>query len=147
VSELPRKASLSRERGSDVNRRIFRGVPARKRGLIAAAFYTQQAGFTLDVDYHPALGFRVVQLTPPGSACSIQFGDGLADAPPASTRATYLAVTDIEAARQELTGRMKRPVAMTGRRPMRSETAPAIGEMNIGVARKGSRRTLAETGE
>ena len=71
----------------------------------AAAFYTQQAGFTLDVDYHPARGFRVVQLTPPGSACSIQFGDGLTDVPPGSTRATYLAVTDIEAARQELTGR------------------------------------------
>jgi hypothetical protein len=41
----------------------------------------------------------------------------------------------------------KSPVAMTGRRPMRSETAPAIGEMNIGVAKKGSRRTPAETGE
>ena len=54
----------------------------------AASFYTQQAGFTLDVDYHPASDFRVVQLTPPGSA-----------------RATYLAVTDIEATRRELTGR------------------------------------------
>ena len=42
----------------------------------AAAFYTEQAGFTLDVDYHPAPGFRVVQLTPPGSACSIQIGTG-----------------------------------------------------------------------
>jgi len=71
----------------------------------AAAFYTQQAGFTLDVDYHPAPGFRVVQLTPPGSACSIQIGDGLTDAPPGSARATYLAVTDIEAACHELTTR------------------------------------------
>jgi catechol 2,3-dioxygenase-like lactoylglutathione lyase family enzyme len=71
----------------------------------AAAFYTQQAGFTLDVDYDPARGFRVVQLTPPGSACSIQFGDGLTDAPPGSARSTYLAVTDIEAAHRELTGR------------------------------------------
>ena len=71
----------------------------------AAAFYTQQAGFTLDVDYHPAPGFRVVQLTPPGSACSVQIGTGLTDAPPGSTRATYLAVTDIEAAHRELTGR------------------------------------------
>jgi len=41
----------------------------------------------------------------------------------------------------------KSPVAITGRRPMRSETAPAIGEMNIGVAKKGSSRTPAETGE
>jgi catechol 2,3-dioxygenase-like lactoylglutathione lyase family enzyme len=71
----------------------------------AAAFYTQQAGFALDVDYHPARDFRVVQLTPPGSACSVQIGTGLTDAPPGSARAAYLAVTDIEAAHQELTGR------------------------------------------
>ena len=71
----------------------------------AMAFYTGQAGFTLDVDYHPASDFRVVQLTPPGSACSVQIGTGVTDAPPGSARATYLAVTDIEAARRELTGR------------------------------------------
>jgi predicted enzyme related to lactoylglutathione lyase len=71
----------------------------------ALEFYTHQAGFTLDVDYHPASGFRVVQLTSPGSACSVQIGVGLTDAPPGSARATYLAVTDIEAARRELTGR------------------------------------------
>jgi catechol 2,3-dioxygenase-like lactoylglutathione lyase family enzyme len=71
----------------------------------AAAFYTQQAGFQLDVDYHPAPGFRVVQLTPPGSACSVQIGTGLTDATPGSARATYLVVTDIEAARRELTRR------------------------------------------
>jgi catechol 2,3-dioxygenase-like lactoylglutathione lyase family enzyme len=71
----------------------------------ALAFYTRQAGFTLDVDYHPAAGFRVVQLTPPESACSVQIGTGLTDAPPGSARATYLAVTDIEAAWQELAGR------------------------------------------
>ena len=71
----------------------------------AAAFYTQQAGFILDVDYHPAPGFRVVQLTPPGSACPVQIGLGLTDAAPGSARATYLAVTDIEAARRALTGR------------------------------------------
>ena len=50
----------------------------------AAAFYSQQAGFALDVDYHPAGDFRVVQLTPPGSACSVQFGVGLTDAAPGS---------------------------------------------------------------
>ena len=71
----------------------------------ALAFYTQQAGFALDVDYHPADSFRVVQLTPPGSACSIQIGTGLTDAAPGSVRATCLAVTDIEAARDELTAR------------------------------------------
>ena len=71
----------------------------------ALAFYTQQAGFTLDVDYHPASGFRVVQLTPPGSACSVQIGTGLTDATPGSFRATFLAVTNIEAACRELGGR------------------------------------------
>jgi catechol 2,3-dioxygenase-like lactoylglutathione lyase family enzyme len=71
----------------------------------AAAFYIHQAGFTLDVDYHPTSDFRVVQLTPPGSACSLQIGVGLTDAPPGSARATFLAVTDIEAASRELTGR------------------------------------------
>jgi catechol 2,3-dioxygenase-like lactoylglutathione lyase family enzyme len=45
----------------------------------AAAFYIQRAGFVLDVDYHPTPGFRVVQLTPPGSACSIQIGAGLTE--------------------------------------------------------------------
>jgi catechol 2,3-dioxygenase-like lactoylglutathione lyase family enzyme len=71
----------------------------------ALAFYTQQAGFALDVDYYPAASFRVVQLTPPGSACSVQIGAGLSDAPSGSARATCLAVTDIEAAHHELTRR------------------------------------------
>jgi len=71
----------------------------------ALAFDTRSAGFHLDVDYHPTPGFRIVQLTPPGSACSIQIGLGLTDAPPGSARATYLAVTDIEKAHQDLTGR------------------------------------------
>jgi len=71
----------------------------------AMSFYTKQAGFSLDVDYHPVSGFRVVQLTPPGSACSVQVGTGLTDAAPGSARATFLTVTDIEAARRELTGR------------------------------------------
>ena len=71
----------------------------------ALAFYTEQAGFTLDVDYHPADSFRVAQLTPLGSACSIQIGTGLTDAAAGSARATYLAVADIEIARDELTAR------------------------------------------
>jgi catechol 2,3-dioxygenase-like lactoylglutathione lyase family enzyme len=70
----------------------------------ALAFYTS-LGFTLDVDYHPRDGFRVVQVTPPGSACSIQFGDGLTDAAPGSARANYLVVADLEAAHAELVAR------------------------------------------
>jgi predicted enzyme related to lactoylglutathione lyase len=71
----------------------------------AKAFYTQQVGFTLDIDYYPASGFRVVQLTPDGSACSVQLGTGLTDAAPGTVRNTYLAVAAIEAARAELTAR------------------------------------------
>jgi hypothetical protein len=71
----------------------------------AATFYTTNAGFVMDVDYHPTPDFRVVQLTPPGSACSVQIGVGITDAPPGSARATYLAVNDIETARQHLTER------------------------------------------
>jgi catechol 2,3-dioxygenase-like lactoylglutathione lyase family enzyme len=71
----------------------------------AARFYAGQVGFTLDVDYRPHDGFRVVQLTPPGSACSIQFGTGLTDAAPGSARAGYLVVHDLEAAHRELSAR------------------------------------------
>ena len=71
----------------------------------AVRFYTERAGFALDVDYRPNSTFRVVQLTPPGSSCSVQLGVGLTDAAPGSARTTVLVVTDIEAARRELTGR------------------------------------------
>lgn len=62
-------------------------------------FYVDQVGFRLDVDYSPNDAFRVVQLTPPGSGCSIQFGKGLTDAPVGSVRNVYLVVTDIQAVR------------------------------------------------
>jgi catechol 2,3-dioxygenase-like lactoylglutathione lyase family enzyme len=71
----------------------------------ALAFYIEQAGFHLDVDYHPTASFRVVQLTPPGSRCSIQIGVGLTDAVPGSARGNYLAVADLEEARSELVDR------------------------------------------
>lgn len=68
----------------------------------ALRFYVDQVGFTLDVDYSPNDAFRVVQLTPPGSSCSIQIGKGLTDASPGSLRNAYLVVTDLEAARKHL---------------------------------------------
>jgi len=68
----------------------------------ALRFYVEQVGFTLDVDYAPTDSFRVVQLTPPGSRCSIQFGRGLTDAPAGSIRNVYLVVDDLEAARSRL---------------------------------------------
>jgi len=70
----------------------------------AVAFYVDQVGFGLDVDYKPNEAFRVVQLTPPGSACSIQIGIGLTTAPPGSLQNVYLVVTDIEVARDRLLG-------------------------------------------
>jgi catechol 2,3-dioxygenase-like lactoylglutathione lyase family enzyme len=68
-------------------------------------FYRDQVGFDLDVDYAPAPGFRVIQLTPQGAGTSIQFGVGLTDAPPGSVQGLYLVVSDIEGGRSELTGR------------------------------------------
>ena len=68
----------------------------------AVRFYVDQVGFTLDVDYAPNDAFRVVQLTPPGSSCSIQIGKGLTDAPAGSLRNAYLVVTDLEAVRNGL---------------------------------------------
>ena len=68
----------------------------------ALRFYVDQVGFALDVDYSPHDTFRVVQLTPPGSNCSIQIGKGLTDAPVGSLRNIYLVVADLEAARSRL---------------------------------------------
>jgi catechol 2,3-dioxygenase-like lactoylglutathione lyase family enzyme len=71
----------------------------------AKAFYSQQLGFNVDVDHHPSDQFRVVQLTPPGSACSISIGIGITDAAPGSVRGLHLVVNDIEAARATLVAR------------------------------------------
>jgi catechol 2,3-dioxygenase-like lactoylglutathione lyase family enzyme len=68
----------------------------------ALHFYVDQLGFALDVDYAPNDAFRVVQLTPPGSSCSIQIGKGLTDAPAGSLRNLYLVVTDLKAVRSHL---------------------------------------------
>jgi catechol 2,3-dioxygenase-like lactoylglutathione lyase family enzyme len=71
----------------------------------AIAFYTEKAGFHLDVDVTVREGLRFVQLTPPGSACSICIGVGFIDMAPGSLRNLQLVVTDIEEARAELAGR------------------------------------------
>jgi len=71
----------------------------------AKAFYTEKAGFHLDVDHRAGENFRVVQMTPPGSACSITVGTGITDAAPGSLRGLHLVVTDIVAARAELVER------------------------------------------
>ncbi len=67
----------------------------------AKRFY-EGLGWRLDADVAHGDDFRLVQLTPPGSACSIQFGTGLTSAPPGSSQSLYLAVADIESAREQL---------------------------------------------
>jgi predicted enzyme related to lactoylglutathione lyase len=73
----------------------------------AKAFYADQLGFHVDVDVRPADGVRVVQLTPPGSACSIGIGTGVPayEGTPGSVRGLHLVVDDIERARAELVAR------------------------------------------
>ena len=71
----------------------------------AKAFYTERMGFGLDVDHRAGDDFRVVQMTPPGSQCSISVGTGLTTSEPGSARGMHLVVTDIAAAREELVGR------------------------------------------
>ena len=68
----------------------------------AKAFY-RAMGWREDADLPLGDDYRVVQLTPPGSACSVIFGTGVTDAPPGSARGLHLIVADIEAARAELT--------------------------------------------
>src|SRR5688500_18746465 len=70
----------------------------------AKAFY-EQAGFHCDGDHGDGVAFRVVQLTPPGSACSIAVGKGITPAAPGSAQGLHLVVQDIEVAHAELKGR------------------------------------------
>jgi predicted enzyme related to lactoylglutathione lyase len=71
----------------------------------AKAFYVDQAGFNADHDHTVSEEIRFVQLTPPGSACSISLGKGLVDTPPGSVQGLQLVVADIEQAHAELSGR------------------------------------------
>ena len=71
----------------------------------AKAFYVDQAGFNADHDHTVSEDVRFVQLTPPGSACSIALGLGITDALPGSVKGLQLVVSDIKQARAELAGR------------------------------------------
>jgi len=66
------------------------------------AFYVDRLGFTLDTDHSAGDHFRVIQVTPPGSACSIVFGKGIGDGEPGSVKGNHLVVDDIEAAQSFL---------------------------------------------
>jgi predicted enzyme related to lactoylglutathione lyase len=71
----------------------------------AKAFYSEKVGFNADVDRQVSDELRFVQLTPPGSACSIAIGTGLVDTAPGSAKGLQMVVSDVEAARAELVGR------------------------------------------
>jgi catechol 2,3-dioxygenase-like lactoylglutathione lyase family enzyme len=71
----------------------------------AKAFYTDRIGFNADHDHRVTDELRFVQLTPPGSACSIALGTGITDAAPGSVRGLQLVVPDVVQARAELEGR------------------------------------------
>lgn len=72
---------------------------------VAKAFYTEQVGFEFDHDIRPAEGMRIVQMTPPGSSCSVVIGDGVPMGEPGSMRGPQLVVEDIDAAREAPAGR------------------------------------------
>ena len=68
----------------------------------AKAFYVDQVGFNADHDHKVHDGLRFVQLTPPGSACSIVLGTGITEMPPGSQKGVQVVVADVEAARRQL---------------------------------------------
>ncbi len=70
----------------------------------AKAFYVDQVGFNADHDHQVNEDLRFVQLTPPGSACSIVLGTGITEMPPGSQQGLQVVVEDVEAARRELVG-------------------------------------------
>ena len=81
-------------------------VPIPVRDVDAAKdFYTRQVGFRLDHDASPGETMRVVQMTPPGSACSVVIGEGLPLGEPGSVKGVQLVVEDLGAVRSELAGR------------------------------------------
>ena len=79
----------------------------------AKAFYTEKVGFHLDHDHNVSADMRFIQITPPGSACSIAFGKGLTEAPPGSVKGLQVVVADAAAGI---------PV------PLRQADAPAVGQ-------------------
>ena len=91
----------------------------------SVAFYVDGLGFALDVDYAPTPDFRVVQVTPPGSAASVQLGVGLTTAEPGSVRGGHLVVADIVGTHRQLTARGV-PVAPLG---WRGVTTPAVQDL------------------
>jgi catechol 2,3-dioxygenase-like lactoylglutathione lyase family enzyme len=97
-------------------------VPVPVRDVDAAKdFYTRQVGFRLDHDVRPNQNMRVVQMTPPGSVCSVVIGQGLPLGEPGSVKGVQLVVEDLDAVRADLAGR---GVGISGAQQMGPEGTP-----------------------
>ncbi len=96
---------IRRYEGSNGYGHETRGRGAARSDVDKAKGFYQALGWRLDADFVTGEDFRVVQLTPPGSPCSVIFGTGVTSATPGSAQGLQLVVTDIEAARTELTER------------------------------------------
>jgi catechol 2,3-dioxygenase-like lactoylglutathione lyase family enzyme len=98
-------------------------VPVPVRDVDAAKdFYTRQVGFRLDHDVRPNENMRVVQMTPPGSACSVVIGEGLPLGEPGSVKGVQLVVEDLDAVRSDLAGR---GIGISGVQQMGPRAPPA----------------------
>jgi len=99
-------------------------IPVPVRDVDAAKdFYTQKVGFHLDHDVRPNENMRVVQMTPPGSACSVVIGQGLPLGEPGSVKRVQLVVEDLDAVRSDLAGR---GVGISGVQQMGPEGTPGL---------------------
>ena len=96
----------------------------------AKAFYVEQVGFHADHDYQVNDALRFVQLTPPGSACSIVLGTGITQMPPGSQKGVQCVVADVEAARRQLGQCIKQPVAQTPIKALVPEDLGLLGSRN-----------------
>ena len=104
TNAVPRKDATTDASVATVNAKIEAVVIPVSNVDRAKEFY-RTLGWRLDADFRFDNGFRVVQFTPSGSACSIQFGTNITSAVPGSAHGLYLVVSDIEAARNELVAR------------------------------------------
>src|SRR5688572_6531609 len=103
--EAPAKDAITGARAGRVDMKLeVVVIPVADVGR-AKEFYGSRLGWRLDADFATDNGFRAVQITPPGSPCSIQFGTNITTGAPGSQQNLYLVVSDIEAARAELVAR------------------------------------------
>jgi catechol 2,3-dioxygenase-like lactoylglutathione lyase family enzyme len=115
----------------------------------AKEFYAEKLGFNVDVDHGAGEHFRVVQLTPPGSAASITIGTGMAQAEPGTYKGMHLVVDDLVAARDLLVGRgggRERAVSLRSRGPSRGHASRATELRQLRHLQRSGWQQLARPG-